>query len=107
MDKETQEQVERLQHSEQQLQVMNNQKQQVQSQIHEIDSALEELKKTEHAYKIVGGIMVEGTSKDLTQELSSKKDVLSLRMKTFEQQEEKLKENVKRLQQDVMKKLKK
>ena len=96
LSKETEQKIEQLQLFEQSLQSMLMQKQQFQSQLAEINSALGELEKTEEAYKIVGNIMVSSKKEDLKEDLGSKKEIIELRIKTLEKQENHTKEKAKK-----------
>jgi len=106
-DKETKESLSRLQMMEQNLQNLGMQKQQFSTQLFEIDSALKELDKTETAYKIVGNIMVSAKKDSLTKELGQRKEIVELRIKNLEKQENKIRDQAKSLQEEVMGKLKK
>jgi len=103
----TQEKIEQLQLIEQNLQNFLMQKQGFQSQLLQIDNAMEELEKSHDkvTYKILGPLMIESNSDDVKNDLKSKKEVLDLRIKNIEKQENKLKEKAKKLQEEVMKKL--
>lgn len=98
--------VQQLQLLQQNLQNVQVQKQQIESQLAELDSALEELSTTEIAYKIVGKIMISSSKEKLVKELEEKKDVFNIRIKNFNQQEDKLRQNLEDLQQEVVKELK-
>lgn len=102
----TADKVEQLQMIEQNLQNFLVQKQNFQMQLMETDSALEELSKAEKAYKIVGGIMVASNKENLSMELEKKKEMMELRIKSIEKQEEMLKNKSKNLQEEVLKGLK-
>ena len=106
-DKDTQEKIGRLQLMEQNLQQLLLQKQQFQTQLIEITSAMEELKKTDQAYKIVGNIMVLSKKDELEKDLNTKKEMLDIRIKNIEKQEKIIKEKTQKMQDEVMKKLKK
>ncbi|MBU0627974.1 MAG: prefoldin subunit beta [Nanoarchaeota archaeon] len=106
MSKETEQKISQLQLYEQSLQNILMQKQQFQSQSMEVDSALSELENTKEAYKIVGNIMVASKKEDLKKELESKKETLNLRIKTFEKQEDHIREKAKKIQQEVSEKIK-
>lgn len=84
-----------------------SQRQAYQSQLIETESALEEIEKTDKAYKIIGHVMVLSDKKKLNEELNSKKEMLNLRIKSLIKQEEKLKEKSNDLRKKVMKDLKK
>lgn len=107
MEKETQEQINELQQIEQTISSMNLQKQQFSGQLLEIESALSEIGKSPKAYKIIGNIMVESKSDELTNELKEKKEIVALRIQTFEKQERVLKEKGKKIQGEVMSRLQK
>ena len=89
---------------------MNNllqQKQTFQSQLTEVENATNELEKSNgKSYKIIGPIMIESSKEDLKNNLLDKKKILDLRIKTFEKQEDKLKEKVNEFQQEILKELK-
>ena len=104
-DKETESQISELQMMEQAFQNLSLQKQNFQLQLAEVDSALEELSKAEKAYKIVGNIMVASDKEEMKKELESKKEVLSLRIKTLEKQENSFREKASELQKKVIEKL--
>lgn len=92
-----------LQHN---LQNILMQKQQLESQVAEIDSALEGLKSTSKAYKIVGRIMIASTKEELQQDLESKKEVQGLRIKNLFNQENSLKKKFSEAQEEAMKEVK-
>lgn len=97
--------ISQLQLLQQNLQNIVLQKQQFQTQIVELDSALNELKSTDKAYKIVGKIMLAASKEELAKELVQKKEIAEIRLKHFNQQEEKLQHNFEELQQEVVKEL--
>ncbi len=105
-DQETEKKIEQLQLLEQNLQAFLAQKQQFQTQEIEIDSALGEIKDKKDAYKIVGNIMVNVDAKQLSEELTQKKENLNIRIKSVEKQEEKIRGRVKSIQAEVLKKIK-
>lgn len=94
-----------LQLLQQNLQNLLLQKQQIESQLAEIDSALEETKKAEKMYKIIGKIMVASSSAQLQSELRQGKENYGLRLKNIAQQEEKIQQTLRQLQQEVMEEL--
>jgi len=107
MSKETEQKISQLQLIEQNLQNFLIQKQQLQTQLIEIESALEELKKVSDAYKIIGNIMIKSDRKGLEKELEQKKDMIGLKVKNLEKQEERIKEKAKKLQEEVLSEVKK
>ncbi len=102
MTKETQEKIGQLQLIEQNMQNMMAQKQQFQTQMVEIDSALKEIKNSKTAYKIVGNIMVSSDKESLEKDLNEKKEMMELRIKALEKQEQQIKDKAQKIQQDVM-----
>ena len=107
VSKETEQKISQLQMFEQSLQSFLGQKQQFQMQLIEVESALGELDGTDKAYKIVGNIMVESSKSELKADLQSKKEVLELRLKTMERQEEQVREKASKLQSEILKNIKK
>ena len=99
--------INQLQLLQQNLQTILMQKQQFQNQIVEYDSALSELKSTEKAYKIVGNIMISTSKEELLHDLQQKKEVAEIRIKNFQQQEDKLKQNLEEIQKEVLAELNK
>lgn len=108
MNQETEEKIEQLHLIEQNIQNISAQKQNFQTQLLEIENSLEELSKSkEKVYKIVGSIMVLSDKNDVEKYLNSKKEIIDLRIKNLEKQEDKFKEKVNQIQQEVLKELKK
>ena len=107
VSKESEEKLGQLQLLEQNLQSFLLQKRNLQTQLVEIESALSEIETTSSAYKIVGNIMVATDKETLKKDLQQKKEVLDLKIKTLEKQEDKLKEKVTGMQKDVMEGMKK
>ena len=105
--KEEKESISRLQVMEQNLQSLGMQKQQFSTQLFELDSALKELDKTEKAYKIVGNIMVSAEKEGLKKELAQRKEIVELRIKSLEKQENNIRDEAKKLQEELLGKLKK
>ena len=104
--KDVEQKISQLQLFEQNIQNLLMQKQQFQMQSVEIKSALKELEGTKEAFKIIGGIMVSSKKEDLKKELTSKKEMAELRIKSLEKQESQIKEKATKLQAEVMEKLK-
>ncbi len=107
MEKETQEKIQQLQLMEQSLQNLLGQKQQFQSQMTDIESAVDEISRSKTCYKIVGGVMVEKSKENLTEELKNKREMMEIRIKSLEKQEESTREKAKKLQEEVLKEMKK
>jgi len=73
----------------------------------EIDNALEELEKSKgNTYKIIGSIMVASEKESLKKDINSKKEILDLRIKSIEKQENQLREKASNLQSEVLQKIK-
>jgi prefoldin beta subunit len=107
MPKDMEREKEELQILGQNLQNNLLQKQAFQSQLIEIENALRELEASkDDCYKIVGNIMIKSDKSTLVKDLNAKKEVLELRIKTVEKQEDKLKEKFQEKQKEVIKDLK-
>jgi len=107
LTKEQQEKIMQIQSSEQNLQHLLAQKQQIQSQSIEIEGAQEELKKSKNkVFKIVGSVMVESTKEQLEKDLSEKKEMIDLKIKNIDKQEEKIRKSSKTLQEEILKAMK-
>ena len=102
VDKESEENIMQLQLLEQNIQNFLMQKRQFQVQLSEVDSALENLKDANKAYKIVANIMIDSKKDVLENELKQKKEVLELRIKNLEKQEERIREKSQKLQKEVL-----
>jgi prefoldin beta subunit len=105
MEKETEQKINRLSQLEQSAHQFLSQRQEIQTQVLETESALKELENTEKSYKIIGNIMVATDKGTLVKDLNSKKEMLELRIKAIQKQEDKLKEQASKLQKEVMEKL--
>ena len=100
--KESEEKIAQLQLLEQNMQNFNMQKQQFQMQLNEIASALENLKDSEKSYKIVANIMINAKKEDLEKELNQNREMLELRIKKLEKQEEEIREKSQKIQKEVL-----
>ena len=98
----TEDKMKQIQMIEQNMQMLQQQKQQFQTQLVEVEAALKELESAEESYKIVGNIMISSPKEVLIKELGQKKEILELRVQSFEKQEKKTKERFKDLQAEVM-----
>jgi prefoldin beta subunit len=108
MEKETENQIKELQLLEQNLQNLLMQKQAFQLELSETENALEELSKTDkEVFKIAGNIMIKSSKENLIKELSRKKDIISLRLKSIESQEKSLEQSSENLRKKVLSKIKK
>ena len=106
-DENTQKNIAQLQALEQNIQNVVMQKQTFQQQTVEIDNALDEISSSKGAvYKIIGNIMVSTEKDHISKELNSKKEIISLRIKSIEKQESQLKEKASSLQSKVLSQIK-
>ena len=107
VDKETETQIQELQVLEQNLQGILMQKQSVQLELTELENALSELAKSDSdVYKVVGQIMVASKKEGLEKELAEKKDLVEIRTKSLDKQEETLSKNAEELREKVLGKIK-
>jgi prefoldin beta subunit len=98
--------IQQLQLIEQNVQHLSSQRQQFQAQQAEVDSALQEMADKKEVYRIIGNLMVKTDAEKLQAELKEKKDLLDIRIKNIEKQEEKLKKKAEELRNDVIAKMK-
>lgn len=101
------EKLQQLQILEQSLQQLLMQKQSFQAQLMEVESAQEGTKATDEVYKIIGNILIKSKKADVEKELGEKKQMLDIRIKNIEKQEEATRERVKKLRQEVLKTIEK
>ena len=93
-----QEQLAKLQQTQQNLQSILMQKQQLESEKHETEKALEELKKAsddESVFKHAGTIMIKSNKKDLIDELEEQIELAKTKASLLVKQEERLKISLK------------
>ncbi len=107
ISKDAEQKISQLQLLEQNLQNLLLQRQQFQAQLTELDSALKELKEAKQSYKIIGNIMVDSSKEDLEEDLTKKKEMIELRIKSLEKQEESIKEKQGKFQKEVLSNIKK
>ena len=93
----------KIQEAEQTIQNLLQQKQAFLSQNAEIEEALNELLNTTTAYQIVANIMIKKDTDELKKNLSEQKEIIELRIKTIEKQENRMKEQIKEHQESVIK----
>ena len=102
----TEEKIQQLQMIEQSLSNLLIQRQQFQSQLIEVDSALKEVVSTGIVYKIIGNIMVKTEKEKINSDLTSKKEIIELRIKNLEKQETQIKDKAKKIQSKVIEEMK-
>ena len=104
-----QEQVSKMQQSQQNLQSVLAQKQQVEMENTESDRALEELQKAnddEQVFKYAGSILIKSDKKTLIEELEEKKELSKTKITVLEKQEERLKTSLQEQEKKIQEMLK-
>lgn len=96
-----------LSRMEQSISEMTEQKKNFQTQLLEIEATIKELNKEKETYKIIGNFMFKKNTKEIKEELTEKKELLQIRIKSFEKQEKEAEKQFKELQKEIMEKLKK
>lgn len=99
---ELHEKIQKLQSIEETLHNYLAQKQQVQSQVMELESALEALGGAKTSYRIIGNIMVERPAEELRTETQEQLERVKVRFESLEKQEQRLKAQAEKIQQEVM-----
>jgi prefoldin beta subunit len=106
MDQETQQKIQELQSMEQNLNNLVMQKQAFQMELTETENALGEISKSkDDVFKLVGNIMIKADKKKTEDDLTKKKDLLSLRLKSIDSEEKSLTDNAEALKKEVMAKI--
>ncbi|MFZ5954968.1 MAG: prefoldin subunit beta [Nanoarchaeota archaeon] len=107
LDEDTQKKIQELQILEQNFHQLLMQKQTFNFEFNETELAIDELKKSDdEVFKIIGNQIIVKTSKDkLNQELVHKKELLELRLKNIEKQEEEFSKNLEELRDEIMKRI--
>ena len=104
-----QEQIAKMQQSQQNLQSILMQKQQVEMENNESDRALEELKKAsdgDQVFKYAGSILIKSDKKSLIDELEEKKELSKTKSTVLAKQEERLKTSLQEQEQKIQEMLK-
>ena len=104
-----QEQIGKLQQSQQNLQSIMAQKQQVEMDSAEADKALEELKKAsddEQVFKHAGSILIKSTKNVLIEELEEKKELAKTKITVLTKQEERIKTSLQEQEKKIQEMLK-
>jgi prefoldin beta subunit len=106
---QVQNQLMQLRQLQQQAQSVALQKSQVDSLLRETESALGELEKIgpdDAIYRAAGSVLVKAKRDEVKANLAEKKETYSLRLKTLERQEERIKKRGEELQQQLQQSLK-
>ena len=105
-DQETGKKIQELQILEQNFQALLMQKQNFQIELTEVTTAIEEVQNSkDDVFKIIGQVMVKSNKDSLKKELHEKRELLDLRMKAIEKQENTLRDTVERLKGDIVDKI--
>lgn len=94
----------RLQQLQQTLQGVMAQKQQLEMQLNEVEQAkveLEKLDETAVVYKSIGALLVKSEKNTVETELSERKELLKMRVDVIAKQDERIKTQVKELQEQL------
>jgi prefoldin beta subunit len=103
-----QERLLRLQQLQETLQTVLAQKQQLDLDLLDIDRALSELEKTPDEtviYKSIGSLLIRTDKAKVTSELAERKELTSMRISVLTKQEERLRSQIKELQEKLQKDL--
>lgn len=103
-----QERLLRLQQLQQTLQSILSQKQQVELELLEVDQALSELEKTKKdsvIYKSIGSLLMKTKKPKITEELKERKELANMRISVLSKQEERLRGQIKELNEKLQKDL--
>jgi prefoldin beta subunit len=98
----------RLQQLQQTLQGVLTQKQQLELELNEVEQAISELEKltgTAVIYKSIGSLLVKSKKAKVTTELNERKELLNMRINVLGKQEERLRTQVKDLQEKLQRDL--
>lgn len=98
----------RLQQRQQTLQAVLTQKQQLELDLAQVEQALSELETLDDSaviYKSIGSLLVKSERPKVASELNERKDLLNMRINVLGKQEERLRSQVKDLQQKLQRDL--
>ena len=98
----------RLQQRQQTLQAVFTQKQQLELDLAQVEQALSELETLDDSaviYKSIGSLLVKSERPKVASELNERKDLLNMRINVLGKQEERLRSQVKDLQQKLQRDL--
>ena len=104
-----QERLMRLQQLQETLQTVLTQKQQLEVELLEVDQALGQLEKTignTTIYKSIGSLLIKTEKEKVTAELKERKELANMRVSVLSKQEERLRSQLKDLQEKLQKDLK-
>lgn len=107
LDEETQRQIQELQMMEQGFQQLMMQKNAFSMESNETELIIKEVEKTEgEVSRIIGGqVIVKSTKEAILEDMKKKKELITIRMKTINEQEKEFAEKMDSLREEVMKKI--
>jgi prefoldin beta subunit len=106
VSKETQNKINQISMFEENLRALSMKKQAMHSEQIEIKNATQEVGKAEgNMYKIVGPVMIRSDKEAITKELTSKQEMVELRLQSITKQETQINEKAKALQEELMKEM--
>ena len=107
LDEETQRKIQEIQVYEQGFQQLLMQKKSFRYELDETEYAVKELEKSEgEVFKIIAGqVVVRSEKEKLISEMNHKKELIELRLKNIEKQEEEYSNKIETIREEVMKKL--
>ena len=92
-----------LQLLEQNLQQIFSQKHALQEELSEIESALKDVNSSTQSYKIVGKLMILQSKDEITANLNKRKEMLTLKLSSFDKQEKVIGEKISKTQTEMLK----
>lgn len=96
--------IQEMQILEQNLQNLFMQKQAFQMELSETEEALKEIEDAgDEVFKVIGQLMIKTEKSKMSDELSSKKKLIEMRMNTFEKQEKAITEKIEDIRSEIMK----
>ena len=94
----------RLQQLQEQLRLILAQKQSAEMELREVNKVLDEISKSPDdivLYKSLGHVLLRSSKEELVKELNERKEVLELRVKTLERQEDYLQKQIEELRRKI------
>jgi prefoldin beta subunit len=102
-EKEKEQKIQEMQMLDQNLHQLLLQKQAFQMELSETESAMKEIGKSgDEVFKIIGQLMIKSDKKKIEDELSNKKKLLDLRVKSIEKSETSLAEKIEEIRKEVL-----
>jgi len=86
---------------EQNLQNLLLQKQAFQMELSEATNAKKEIEKSEEVFKVIGQLMIKSSPSEMKEELSNRENLLNLRLKSIEKQENHLTGKLEALRKEI------